>query len=195
MSVPVPAPQQGSSRALWIGVGAGCGCLTLLAAIVVVILVLGAVFRTTAPQPVAQPQRGQPAQPAAPPPPQPQGGGAPAGQAGELQINVVMAKLDQNHNPVQQTNAFQVGDVVGAVAQMVSVPGNITAAAVWLKVDGDNATPLANPRPFQLTPDAQGKTTVFFLSGAPAGTFMFIIALPGQGDEMHVVATAKFTIQ
>jgi len=189
-----PAPQQGSSRGLWIGAGVGCGCLSLLVAIVVVILVLGAVFRATSNQPAAQ-GGGAPAQPqGGGTPPQPQGGGAPA-QPGGLQINVVMAKLDQNHQPVQQTNAFQAGDTVGAVSQMVAVPGDVTVVVAWLKVDGDNAAPLADPKPVRLSADAQGKATVFYLTGAPAGSYMFLIALPGSGDELREVAAAKFTIQ
>jgi len=182
-----PAPQQGSSRGLLIGAGVGCGCLSLLVAVVVVFLVLGAVLRATSNQPQGG---GAPAQPAA----QPQGGGAPA-QPGALQINVAMAKLDQNRQPVQQTNSFQVGDTVGAVAQMVSLPGDVTVVVVWLKVDGDNAAPLADPKPIHLSADAQGKATVFYLTGAPAGAYMFLIALPGSGDELHEVAAAKFTIQ
>jgi len=179
MSAQIPeAPK--SNSGLLIGLGAGCGCLSLLVAGVVVLILFGVIFHAAGTGPAAQPP--------------PQGGGAPAASGG-LQITVQMAKLDQNHQPVQQTNAFQVGDVVGAVATAVAVPANVKVEAIWLKMDGDNATPLGDPDTISLGPDAVGQSKVFYVTGAPAGTYVFVIAQPGEGSELHPVAGQKFVIQ
>lgn len=195
MSVPV---QSGGGSKTWlIGAGVGCGCLTLLvAAVVIVIVIAGLAGRSGGGgQPAApggQPApAGQPAQPGAG---QPQPAG-PSQAPGGLQIPVSTVRVDQNRRPVAPTDQFQAGEVVGVVAQFVAIPQPVNLGFVWLKVEGEqNASPLAPPSPLQLTPDLQGKQAVITRGDVPAGRYVFVLFLPGAGDQIQVVASHGFEV-
>lgn len=196
MSEPAPTGRSGS-RTLLIGAGIGCGCLGLLAAaLVVVLIVIGVASRSGggsgAPagpgQPPAVPRGGgQPPQVPGPP-------GAPP-QAGVLRVTVTMVRVDQNHQPVGETDVFRAGEEVGALARLEAIPQALDLRTVWVRAEGDHVVPVVPPKPLPVTTESQGKQIVFYLRGAPAGQYAFVIFLPGEGDQIQVVMAQKFAIQ
>jgi len=188
----VPAQSGGGSKTWLIGAGVGCGCLTLaVAAVVTVIVIAGIAGRSggQAPGPGGQPA---PAQPGAG---QPQPAGPPQAPGG-LHIPVCAVRVDQSRRPVAPTDQFQAGEVVGVVAQFVAIPQPVNLGFVWLKVEGgQNATPRGPPSPLQLTPDLQGKQAVITRGDIPAGRYLFVLFLPGAGDQIQVVASHAFEVQ
>lgn len=185
----VPAPSGGGSKTWLIGAGVGCGCLTLaVAAVVIVIVIAGIAGRSGG---GAQPA-GPGGQPAPAGQPQPAG---PSQAPGGLQIPISTVRVDQNRRPVGRTDQFQAGEVVGVVADFVAIPQPVNLGFVWLKMDGNQATPLAPPSPLQLTPDLQGKQAVITRGDIPPGRYLFVLFLPGAGDQIQVVASHGFEVQ
>jgi hypothetical protein len=114
-----------------------------------------------------------------------------------LQIRVVMVRVDQNNNPVQESQEFQSGETVGAVAEWVSIPQDIPMNYIWLQLLGDRAQPVSNPVPFTAKPEFTGKHTVFTIGtrGAPAGDYGFLIFVKGSGEQIQGVASTRFRIR
>ncbi len=108
-----------------------------------------------------------------------------------------MVRVDQNNNPVQESQEFQSGETIGAVAEWVSIPQEIPMNYIWLKVLGDRVQPVSNPVPFTVKPEFTGKHTVFTIAsrGAPPGDYGFFIYVQGPGDQVQGVASTKFRIR
>jgi len=120
---------------------------------------------------------------------------AQAGRPGALRITVELAKLGPNHRPVQKTNAFAPGDVVGAVFTPAAVPAAVGIQAIWLRTEGDHAFPIAEPDLMTIHPTATAHPRTASLTGAPTGTYVFMIAQRGPGRALHVVAAEQFFIE
>ncbi len=196
MSTGAPAGGMGGKGVL-IGVGAGCGCLSIIGAVLLLLLILGAVSPPAPPQ--AGPAQRPPAQgqpPAQPGPgvPQPAQGQPPA-PGGALQVLLTLAKLDENRHIIEETDVFSTRDHVGAIARWQAIPDNVDLQTVWIKLDGDHVVPLNQPRHNTLGPQDVGKAELYWIAQVPAGNYAFVVFVPGQGDQVHVVAIHKFVIQ
>ncbi|HLN13598.1 MAG TPA: PrsW family glutamic-type intramembrane protease [bacterium] len=170
-----PIPEAASlGRVLPRGVGAACACVTLLAAGAVILTQLGVITPGIGPGTRA--------------------GRTPPSTRGLL-ISLVLERLDRTHTPVQQTNLFEIGDLVGATATIVAVPEPLRAQAIWLRAGQDTAIPISDLETLAIGPDAAGQSKTYELAGAPAGTYLFLIAQPGAGRELHQVVVQRFFVQ
>jgi RsiW-degrading membrane proteinase PrsW (M82 family) len=119
----------------------------------------------------------------------------PAGAVRAAPITVVLARLGPNQRPVQETNVFEPGDVVGATATPSGVPEEVTLQAAWLRTEADHVFPIRDPERFTLGPAAYGRAQTFSLAGAPPGLYVFVLARVGPGRALRVVAAERFFVE
>ena len=112
-----------------------------------------------------------------------------------LLISLVLERLDRNHTPVQQTNLFELGDLVGATTTIAAVPAHLSVQAIWLRTGQDTVIPISDLETLAIGPDAVGQSKTYELAGAPTGTYLFMIAQPGAGRELHQVVVQRFFVQ
>ncbi len=69
---------------------------------------------------------------------------------------MALARLDRTRAPVQQTNLFEIGDLVGATLTVVAVPAPLRVQAIWLRMGQDVPIPISDLAPMVLDPGRVG---------------------------------------
>ena len=197
MSTPV-APTN-PNRKIFIGAGIGCGCLTLIIAVVALILILGALGRSQGqppqPQPV-QPQRPQPQPPQSQPPqsqPPQQGEGIDG-----LKVQVSMVKVQGEGNDAQPgapTDTYSKGETVGAYGIFAEVRGTHEVHVVWLRIEGDKPTLVAQPAVWNVSEQLQGKPLFARLGGATPGEYAFGLLKATGPQQFQRILIRRFRVQ
>ena len=60
---------------------------------------------------------------------------------------------------------------------------------------GGHVAPLGQPVFAKVDPSLQGKAAPFPIDRLPAGDYMFLVFLPGSGEQIRVVAKAEFSVR
>lgn len=90
-------------------------------------------------------------------------------------------------------DVFRVGEVVGALVEWQEVPASYELVRVWSRRAGRREIPVGVPVHFTVSSSQQGTTSLFTLTGAPAGVYRILIAVVQEGGQV-ILASHQFQI-